>query len=360
MAIRLREYVFGNWRNQGVALFFAVTIWYVAYKSETQSEAIPVRLVLIARPEGQVIIRQECFDSKQEPVPFDRTVVLSVTGPRKQIEKLRGEGNVRDVRFPVDAGVDPESRRKKVELTGAAFAAIAPGVKITTITPEAIFLTFDTAEEREFPVEPIYQLLPEGMETEPPKIEPSAVPLYGPRSLLKEVKVTAEPRLGWDERFDDTVALNLRYPDTLDKALVEKEIHFVGPTRVRLSVRLRYKNDFLDADAVRVRFLIPAARFPFQVQFPDDGIAVRFQGPLQEIRRLRERVKSPDFALAVTVPSPGVAAEQTIPFTEDGLLLYGASDRVQIRQHPLRQAQGKGAWTYSLVPVPVPSPADEK
>src|SRR5262245_6823557 len=163
MAIRLREYVFGNWRNQGVALFFAVTIWYVAYKSETQSEAIPVRLVLIPRPEGQVIIRQECFDSKQELVPFDhRRVVLSVTGPRKQIDKLRGEGNVRDVRFPVDAGVDPESRRKKVELTPAAFASIAPGVKITSIVPEAIYLTFDTAEEREFPVEPIYQLLPEG------------------------------------------------------------------------------------------------------------------------------------------------------------------------------------------------------
>src|SRR5262245_5265233 len=113
MPLRVRENFFGNWRNKGVALFFAIIIWFVAYQSETQSEAIPVRLVLVARPEGQVIIRQECFDSRQELVPFDRTVVLSVTGPRKQIEKLRGEGNIRDVRFPVDAGVDPESRRKK-------------------------------------------------------------------------------------------------------------------------------------------------------------------------------------------------------------------------------------------------------
>ena len=31
---------------------------------------------------------------------------------------------------------------------------------------------------------------------------------------------------------------------------------------------------------------------------------MRFQGPVQEIRRLRERVKDPDFSLAVAVPPP--------------------------------------------------------
>jgi hypothetical protein len=48
------------------------------------------------------------------------------------------------------------------------------------------------------------------------------------------------------------------------------------------------------------------------------------------------------FALAVAVPPPGPEGEQTIPFTEDSLLLYGFSERVQILQHPLRQAQGAG------------------
>ena len=88
-----------------------------------------------------------------------------------------------------------------------------------------------------------------------------------------------------------------------------------------------------------MRFLVPAARFPFRIQFDEESIKVRFQGPVQEIRRLRERVKDPDFSLAVAVPPPGAEGEQTIPFAEDNLLLYGFR-RVQILQHPLRQAQG--------------------
>src|SRR2546426_1552021 len=105
---RIRKLIFGNWRNKGVALFFAATIWFVAYQSETQSDAIPVRVVLIPRPEGKVIIRQECQDAQGQLIPFNRSVVLSVTGPRKQIEKLRGDGSIRDVRFPVEAGADPD------------------------------------------------------------------------------------------------------------------------------------------------------------------------------------------------------------------------------------------------------------
>jgi len=354
---RLREILFGNWRNKGVALFFAVTIWFVAYQSETQSDAVPVRLVLLPRPESQVIIRQECIDAKGDLVPFDRTVVLSVNGPRKQIEKLRGDGSVRDVRFPVEAGADPNSDKKRALLTASAFNFTPPGVEITSISPEAIFLTFDPAEDREFPVEPIYQRLPEGMETEPPKIEPATTTLHGPKSVLDKIRVIAEAWLGAEERFEESVELVPRFPESVDKALVEQNVSFVGPKRVKLSVRLRYKDDSLDADNVRVRFLIPAAKFPFRIQFDEEMIAVKFQGPVQEIRRLRERVKSPDFSLAVRVPSMGSEGEQTIPFTEDSLLLYGFSERVQILQHPERKAQGKGAWTYSLVPTGAsPSP----
>ena len=132
---------------------------------------------------------------------------------------------------------------------------------------------------------------------------------------------------------------------------MERTVRFAGPSQVRFSVRLRYKSEAFDAEGVRVRFLVPAAKFPFRIQFDEESIKVRFQGPVQEIRRLKERVKDPDFSLAVAVPPLGAEGEQTIPFTEDNLLLYGFSERVQILQHPHRQAQGKGAWAYGLYPT---------
>ena len=348
---QIREVLFGNWRNKGVALFFAVIIWFLAYKSETQSETIAVKVVPAARSESQVIIRQERLDTAGKPVPFDGTVLLTISGPRRQIDKFRGEASPREVRLPVEAGVDSPVEKKSILLTGAAFPFIPPGVEVTTIVPESLIITFDGAEDGEFPVEPVYQKLPEGMEVETPKIEPAKVTLRGPRSLLKGIRVIAEAWLGAADRFEDTLPLTIRFPEAFDRSLVERTVRFAGPSQVRFSVRLRYKSEAFDAEGARVRFLVPAARFPFRIQFDEESIKVRFQGPVGEIRRLRERVKDPDFSLAVAVPPPGAEGEQTIPFTEDNLLLYCFSERVQILQHPLRQAQGKGAWSYTLFPT---------
>ncbi len=352
MGYRVRELLLGNWRNKGVALFFAVIIWFLAYKSETQSETIAVKVIPVARSEGQVIIRQERLDALGKAIPFDGTVLLTLSGPRRLIDKFRGEASPREVRLPVEAGPDPSAERKGFLLTGPSFSFIPPGVQVASIVPESIQITFDVSEEGEFSVEPVYLKLPEGMEVETPKIEPAKVILRGPRSLLRGIRVIAEAWLGAADRFEDTLPLAVRFPETFDRGLVERTVRFAGPSQVRFSARLRYKSDSFDAEGVRVRFLVPAARFPFRIQFDEESIKVRFQGPVQEVRRLRERVKDPDFVLAVAVPPPGAEAEQTIPFTEDSLLLYGFSERVRILQHPLRQAQNKGAWAYSLIPTP--------
>ncbi len=357
LSFRIREILFGNWRNKGVALFFAAIIWLVAFQSETQNDSIVVRVIPAARGEGQIIIRQECLDREQKTVklvPFDGNVTLDIVGPRKQIAKMHSEGG-HEVRLQIDAGAEPGSEQKRIVLTRASFPDIPPTVNVTNIVPDAILITFDRAEEREFPIELVYQRLPEGMEAEPPRLDPPTVKVQGPRTVLDRLQVTAEAWIGAQERFEETLPLIKRHPPEIDKALVDRSVRFIGPPQVKVSVRLRYKNDTFDADAVRVRFLVPAAKSPFRIKFDDDTIRVRFQGPLAEIRRLRERVRDADFALAVRVPPPAAEGERTIAFTEDALLLYGFSDRVQILQHPFRQAQGKGAWTYSLIPVPAPA-----
>lgn len=347
---KVKEILFGNWRNKGVALFFAVIIWLVAYQSETQRGPIRARLLLVPRTAGQIIIRQESIDGQGRQAPFDGYVDLSLSGPRRQVEKLRAEG-LREVRLPVDAGADPQSESKRLGLGAEAFPFVPSSVKITSISPESISITFDALEEREFPVEPVYQSLPEGMEPETPRLDPAVAKLQGPRSILQKIRITVEPTIGAVERFEENVPLSKRFPDTVDKSLVEQHVRFVGPTQVKLAVRLRTKRDFFDAEGVRVRFLVPAVQSPFRIQFDEESVKVRFQGPVPEIRRLREKVRDPDFALGVRIPAPLVEGERTITFTEDSLLLYGFSDRIEILQHPERQAQGKGAWTYNLIPM---------
>ena len=351
---RIRKILFGNWRNKGVALLFAVTIWVVAYQAETQSGTIPVRLECFLPTEKWVIVRQERIDPRGILVPFDRTVVLTLSGPRKEIERLRADGTPREVRYPLEIGKDPDPGRKRVELSSSAFPFMPPGVKIVSVDPAAVHLTLDAADEREFTVEPIYQGLPEGMEATSVAIEPARVMLFGPKGILDQVRVTAEALLRFGEvekRIENIVPLTLRYPETVEKALVESKVRFLGPSEVKVGLQLRFKSDFFEVDRIPVQFLIPGANFPFRIRFDDETLAVRFQGPVLEIGRLKERVKSPDFVLAVRVPPPAGEAEQTITFTEDRLLLHGASERVQILQHSERLAQGKGAWSYSLIPM---------
>jgi hypothetical protein len=360
MGFRIREALLGNWRNKGVALFFAVTIWAIAYQAETQSDSIQVRLVPVLQKEGFVIIRQEWIDLQGKPTPFDGTIFLTVSGPRRQVEKLRRDSTGQDVRFPVDVGTEPGTEGRRVGLTPAAFPFIPPAVKITGISPESILIAFDAAVEREFKVEPVYRRIPDGMEIEPAQIEPPTMKLRGPKTILDGMKVVVEPMLGAGERFEEkNLPVVLRYPESFDSILVDRTVRFVGQPLVKVTVRLRYKNESLDVEGIRVRFLVPPWKVPFRIQLAEETVRVRFQGPVGEIRRLRERVKEPDFVLAVRVDptrllSEGSAGERdrTGTFSEDDLLLYGFSDRIQILQHPQREAQGKGLWTYSIIPVP--------
>ncbi len=352
---RIREILFGNWRNKGVALFFAVTIWLVAYQSETQRDTLRVHVATTAREKEQVIIHLEAIDEQGRTVAFDGNVSLSVIGPRKQIENLRGDGTPNEVPFEIDAGPEPQSGPRTVELTGDIFPFIPKAVEVTSISPSAILVTFERAVEMNVEVEAIFPWRPEGMEVASTKIDPPKVKLRGPKSVLEEIKVIAEVWLSSGEHFEETVPLIKRYPDGL-KDLVERTVSFVDSPQVKLTALLRYENESFDADNVRLRFLVPATEFPLRIQFDEELIKVKFQGPVSEINRLKERVRDPQFYLGVPVPLPKDAkGEKIVPFTEDDLCLYGFSDQVRILQHSRRQEEGKVGWSYTVIPISKPS-----
>ena len=347
----VRELCFGNWRNKGVALFFAITIWVVAFQAEMQSDTVNLRIQITPASDKHLVIREETLDERGELSPFDGKVAATVTGPRRQIEKLKSDEALLDVTIPLSP--EPGSLQRRLTIDAALLGFDLPGLTVLSLAPSGLQVMFDDIAEREVAVEPVYQGLPAGMEAEPPKLEPSQVKLRGPARFLAPIKVTAVVWMRMtdpESDLEEIVPLTLRFPDTMDKKLVESRVQILGASQVRIRVRVRYQSDSFSTEGVRVRFLIPSEKFPYRVQFAEGTIAVKFQGPVHEVRRLRDRVRSPNFSLGVPVIPLDSEGEQIIPFTEDSLLLYGFSDRVQILQHPERQAQGKGAWTYSLLP----------
>jgi len=347
LGYRIREILFGNWRNKGVALFFAVIIWMVAYQAEQQSGTIQLRLVPIASNPEEVIIGQEVIGSKGTQASFDGTVTLSVNGSRKQIENLSGGGRLRDVPYEVEADDPQQLGPKNCTLKDEDFSEVIPqGVEITSISPPSIVLTFDRAEVKEFKVEAHLTPYPAGMIITDTEITPPTVRLRGPATVLGHVGVQAEAWLGSETSFVGMVPLVLRYPETLEEK-VQRTVTFMDHYQVQLRVNLQPENDSFE-DSVRLRFLVPAAEFPMQIQFPEEMIQVKFQGPVGEIQRLKNEVKDPKFFLAVPVRLPLPDKGQDLTSSETDLLLYGYSKRVQILQHSARKA--KVSWAYTVVP----------
>ena len=204
-----------------------------------------MKVIPAARSEGQVIISEERLDALGKSIPWHGAPHhLRPAPPDRQVPR-RGQpaGDAAPCgRRPGSAGGEEEHPHRLV------LPVHPPGVEVASIVPESLIITFDGAEEGEFAVEPVYQKLPEGMEVETPKIKPAKVTLRGPRSLLKGMRVIAEAWLGAADRFEDTLPLAIRFPETFDRSLVERTVRFAGPSQVRFSVRLRYKSDSLDAE----------------------------------------------------------------------------------------------------------------
>jgi hypothetical protein len=193
----------------------------------------------------------------------------------------------------------------------------------------------------------------EGYEVARKKVDPLAVAIRGPRSIISAIHPTVTVSMGYDrEHFEGIAPVKLAYPEEI-AALVEKTVKVV-PLQVRVEVELKPKIETLSAAAVRITFRIPPPELPIKIyvdELSGGTIPVEFYGPRDRIGRLADRLKEPGFALAVRVPSfdiePGETREFT--FTEESLEIYGFPD-IQLRPHESRRTL-KRPWTYRLVAV---------
>ncbi len=347
---RLREILLGNWKNKGVALIFASTIWYVAYQSELREESLKVRVKLNPAREDRVLVDSLVRLGENETAPFTGDLTLFVTGTRKEIDKFKEilPGILQiELKAMTEEGFQSGVHRftsEDLSFLGFTLAQVA------RFEPEQVEFHIDDLKEKMEKV--VLEVPPRlGQVTETQLATPSEVKLVGPGSLLESANVVAKVEFPLSQsEFKGKVSIRVD-PPTLEGYDLTSLIRVEGPKEVEATVRMAVKESVFDNKSVRLRFLLPPVKFPIEIQFTERTIPLLFKGPEREIERLKQDIQKPDFFVAVPVLEAGLSSEKEygFTFTEQDLILKGFSDEIEISQHPDRVNQGP--WSCTIRPV---------
>ncbi len=352
----LRGVFLENWRNKGIALFFAVAIWVVAFQSERQSLSDEFRVEFAPEDASAQVItalrRPPRAGEEGGEKAFEGRVQIELSGPRKQIEEL--VQRVQLSRAPFRIPVPPESEvyhtfsRKDFELerTGITIESVWPsGIRIAQDRQSSI--TMSDLESRVSVTE-----FPRGYEVVSTRVEPSTVTIRGPESILASVGLSIPYAAGNRLNSESEVDVEVHSTDESNAELVAEFVKVV-PRKVKVTVVLQRRTATFALDAVPVTFIVPPPQVPIRILSDDLGdgsIPVEFRGPQDQIERLKTAAQDPAFSVSVRVPRLQPGEETVHTFTEEILELYDFPG-VQMRQHPTRRDEKKGPWTYQVVPV---------
>jgi len=368
----LRDFFFGNWRNKGVALFFSVIIWTVAYYSEEQPYPQVVRVELKSTDEsaeeGASIITSVKQVDKQtgDVLDFDGRVRLLFRGPRKQVDEIKDNPLPF---FPPNSRILRLSRdQESYTFTQDAFNFPRGGVQIAEFAPETLRVTQEALVTREVVnLEDLVQVsdLLEGYEVLAKEVKEDKVTVTGPLSIIGKSESDAAFGLGlqfsmeFRERLQRYVELRITprpspaYPEGPPAALLSRTVRLSRPG-VTVTVTTQAARSALAVDQVKLSFRIPPPEDqPIRIKLDnivDGQIPLVFHGRKDEIERLDKLVRNPGFSVVVPVPSFNEKEETLHTFTENDLELYGFRG-VEIRQHESRKVEGRGAWTYRIIPA---------
>ena len=351
MSAWLRDLLFGNWRNKGIALFFAVTIWFVAFQSEKQEYGPLIRVdVKSSDPETTLITSVKREDVQTGGLlDFDGRVRFLFSGPRKQIDKLRQDPPSHfTIQVPREKGL--HSFRE------SDFGFPRDGVEILQFFPESIQIVQEAAATRtikNMAEKVLVTDYKEGFEVATREVEQQVV-ITAPASIIEDLDVVARVSMEhFLERFDGKVDIEVTHREHVPPELVRRSVR-AEPSQVNVTIALRATMEVLPVEAMRVTFRVPPVQVPIRILL-DDGAAetipVELHGRKDEIARLKDRLRTdPGFSLGVRVPTFDREQGGQFTFTEDSLELPGFPG-VQIRQHESRKNERKVAWSYTVTPV---------
>jgi len=346
-----RDLLFGNWRNKGIALFFAVTIWFVAFQSEKQEYGPLIRVdIKSSDPETTLITSVKRTDVQTGVLmDFDGRVRFLFSGPRKQIDKLRQDP-------PSHFTLQVPKEKRVHTFRESDFGFPRDGVEVLQFFPESIQIAQEeaaTVTVKNMAEKVLVTDYKEGFEVATREVE-QAVLITAPASIIDRLGVVARVSMEHIlERFEGKVDIEVTHPDDIPPDLVRRSIR-VLPSQVHVTIVLRASMEVLPVEAMRITFRVPPVQVPIRILL-DDGAAetipVELHGRKDEIARLKDRLRvDPGFSLGVRVPSFDRELGGQFTFTEDSLELPGFPG-VQIRQHESRKNERKVAWSYTVIPV---------
>lgn len=361
---RLPQLLFANWKNKLVALFFALSIWFVAYQSENQRfiATLDVRIVP-TDAESMVVMQTWVEDREGQRRDFRGEVTVEFTGPRKQVEILR-EKIRRDHVVHVPEG------RDRMDFSVESFGVSRDRIHVADISPPWVGIEQepvvkvvipDIAGKVEIePVRPGYDVRKRIVQPESGTAE-----LLVPRSLEGRVSVQVAVPMPFDrEELDGWFDLRLvtEEPDLARRTVRiwdPRTLDWVTPDvspRVRVQVRLKANRASFERDTVLLTFRVPVTPQPVQIDLhdaPGGAIPVRFSGPNDRIDALQKAFRE-DPGLTISVPPPSgfdPARSKLYTFTEDQLEVPGFPE-VQVEQHESRRQGLRSAWSYEIKVFP--------
>ena len=376
--MKLQKLFLANWRSKLIALFFSVSIWFVAYQSEV--ERTTLKYWVRFRPREDDTMAIVGVRKPQQKVSYlaeegEHEVEVTIEGPREQVEELRaGEGQ----KSAVEIFVEKEDTDHEFKQENFGFPK--SGVSITGFQPEKYFIQQSEIEERVIPglsgIVEVANRKPEDKVNIKVGGPEAGLQIRGPKSILDEERVTVKVTVSvnYQGRVDGLFDLRL-VPDkpkvrqtvqilknfNLERGEEERWVWFTEPVKIQVKAVLEESLEQYSVERARLLFQLPLTPAAFKVSLKDvplgtETIPVALKGSRVQIEQIREL---PEITLIVPPPTE-LDAEKggTFTFLEGDLKVKGFPE-VEVLRHESREERQAAFWSYEIS-VPLKKGSEEE
>jgi|ETNmetMinimDraft_18_1059904.scaffolds.fasta_scaffold00062_4 hypothetical protein len=360
----LKNLFLANWRTKAIALFFSVSIWFVAYQSEAQRSTLKYRVRFEPREPGKMAIvgfRRPGQTVSLFPPSGELEVEVTIEGPREQVDEIRAGSSVN--KFVIQVEKDDSTHEFKQD----DFGFPRDGVSASNFQPKRFLIEQSVIEERTISALKSIVEVPNKKSDDKVNVEvdgpEGGLRIRGPVSVLDEVGVKVTVPMNFQGRADGLFDLRIQ-PDTekvkqtvqifknfdLGPGVSAEWVWFTDPVRIHVSAVLEERLDMFSVDRARLLFQLPLLQAPCRVTLKDvplgtETIPVAFEGSRKQVQQIRDL---PEITLIVPPPAEFDAEKGgTFNFIESDLKVKGFPG-VNVLQHESRKEQQASFWSYEI------------
>lgn len=282
---RMGRAILRNWHYKVLAVLVALVAWWYVQASDIDNATLRVEVEWLM-PQGMVTT---------EPLPS--TVLVTVSGPRNALRRLREE----ELRMPVDVGGDGSTEGEHtIELEASDLRGLPTTVTGLDVRPPTLRFTLDEVDTRKVTVIPTVIGEPlEGWAVEEVRVDPGVVDVRGPRVRIETmISVETEPIDVSGLRHDRRFQVRLQLP---------RGVEVLGPSQVEARVDLEPQVE------ARVFSEVPVyVRGATGWEVEPGVVRVHAEGPAASLRQIRDR----DVVSQVFLPDVASRGSYVVSFDE--------------------------------------------